>query len=109
MKPSLFLNLRDRNGRDPGFGMTFFQPVHGDDILPLETTHALSSGVGRTIDLLIGATTDEANAFLAPANLTSKIKSWQATLALRAGLPRSGAALRAYGNQFSSHPPCLAT
>ena len=97
MKPSLFLNLRDRNGRDPGFGMTFFQPVHGDDILPLETTHALSSGVGRSIDLLIGATTDEANAFLAPANLTSKIKSWQATLALRAGLPRSRAALRAYG------------
>ncbi|CAN5124527.1 carboxylesterase family protein [soil metagenome] len=97
MKLSLFLSMRDKDGRDPGFGMTRFQPVHGDDVLPMNTAEALKNGAGRQIDLLIGATTDEVNAFTAPGNAAAKIKAWQAPLLVGVGMPRARQALKAYG------------
>ncbi|OYX36559.1 MAG: hypothetical protein B7Y99_00935 [Caulobacterales bacterium 32-69-10] len=97
MKPSLFLSMKDDKGYDPGFGMTRFQPVHGDDVLPVNTAEAFEAGAGRQIDLLIGATTDEVNAFTAPGNAAAKIKAWQAPFLVGVGMPRARQALAAYG------------
>ncbi|MBA2933523.1 carboxylesterase family protein [Sphingomonas sp. CGMCC 1.13654] len=97
LKPSLLFDMRDRSGRDPSFGLTRFMPVHGDDVLPLETMEALRRGVGAEIDLLIGSTAQEVNAFFLLGNFFEKVRRWQAVLLVHKAMPRARAALRAYG------------
>ena len=97
MAPSLWFDQRDRQGRDPSFGITRYLPVHGDDVLPLPTIEALAGGAGREIDLLIGTTTEEANIFFVPGGLRDKINTLAALLFMSKALPRPRAALRAYG------------
>ena len=67
MLPSLWLDMRDKAGRDPSFGITRFLPVHGDDVLPEPMIEALGKGAGREVDLLIGTNSEEANLFFVPA------------------------------------------
>lgn len=97
MTPRLLFDMKDREGRDPSFGITRFLPVHGDDVLPVETMKALGQGAGRDIDLLIGTTSEEGNLFFAPGDLMGKMKRWMAVLFLSKALPKPRAALRAYG------------
>jgi para-nitrobenzyl esterase len=97
MQPSLWLDLRDAKGWDPSFGITRFLPVHGDDVLPMPAIEALRQGAGGRIDLLIGTTSEEANLFLVPGNVRSKINRIVAYLFLRRAIPRPWQALRAYG------------
>lgn len=97
MKPSLFFDMRDDAGRDPSFGLTRYLPVHGDDVLPMEPMEAMREGVGKEIDLLIGSTLEEANAFLVPGLAIDKIRRWQALFLIRKAIPRAIEALRAYG------------
>jgi para-nitrobenzyl esterase len=97
MQPSLWFDMKDSQGRDPSFGITRFLPVHGDDVLPVETLEALGQGAGRDIDLLIGTTSEEANLFFAPGDASSKLKRWMAVMFLNKALPRAREALRAYG------------
>jgi para-nitrobenzyl esterase len=97
MLPSFWLDLRDKEGRDPSYGITRFLPVHGDDVLPVPTLDALRSGVGQNIDLLIGATSEEANLFFVPQGIRDKLSRWAAIFFLWRALPRAREALRAYG------------
>jgi para-nitrobenzyl esterase len=97
MTPRLFFHMKDRDGRDPSFGITRFLPVHGDDVLPVETLAALGAGAGKDIALLIGTTSEEANLFFAPGGMMGKLKRWMAVMFLGKALPRPRAALRAYG------------
>jgi para-nitrobenzyl esterase len=97
MIPSLWLDLRDKDGRDPSFGITRFLPVHGDDVLPVPPLDALRSGAGQKIDLLIGATSEEANLFFVPGGIRDKLSRWAALFFLWRALPRAREALRAYG------------
>jgi para-nitrobenzyl esterase len=97
MKPSLLFDMRDKEGRDPSFGITRFLPVHGDDVLPQFTLDALKQGAGQQIDLLIGTTSEEANLFFVPGGIGDKLKRWQALLFMKKALPKAREALRAYG------------
>lgn len=105
MKPSLFFNMKDGEGRDPSFGITRFLPVHGDDVLPVETRKALAEGAGRHIDLLIGTTSEEANLFFAPGGMIEKLKRWMVVMFLGKAIPRPRDALRAYGLDHPSAKP----
>jgi para-nitrobenzyl esterase len=97
MIPSLALDLRDRNGRDPSFGITRFLPVHGDDVLPVPTFEAIAGGAGKHIDLLIGSTSEEGNLFFAPGGMRDKISGFVAWFFIWRAVPRARAALRAHG------------
>jgi len=97
MLPSLLLDTRDQDGRDPSFGITRFLPIHGDDVLPEPTIDALARGAGREIELMIGSTTEEANLFFVPGGVRDKLSRWMVLLFLGRSLPRARAALRAYG------------
>lgn len=97
MKPGLFFHMKDRDGFDPSFGVTRFLPVHGDDVLPVETRKALAQGAGREIDLLIGTTSEEGRLFLVPGDIISKLKRWMAVMFIGKALPNPRRALRAYG------------
>jgi para-nitrobenzyl esterase len=97
MQPSLWLDMRDATGFDPSFSVTRFLPVHGDDVLPKPAIEALRQGAGQNIDLLIGSTAEEANLFLVPNDVRSKINRLVAYLFLRRAIPRPWEALKAYG------------
>jgi para-nitrobenzyl esterase len=97
MRPSLWLDMRDKDGRDPSFGITRFMPVHGDDVLPEPMIDALRNGAGRHIDLLIGTNSEEANLFVVPGDIRGKMRRWAAQFALGRALPKARDALRAYG------------
>lgn len=97
MKPSLFLDMRDDQRRDPTFGITRFMMVHGDDVLPLPPIDALAAGAGREVELLIGTTSEEARLFFVPANAMGKIRRWMALFFLHRALPQARKALQAYG------------
>lgn len=97
MAPSFWLDLRDREGRDPTYGLTRFMPVHGDDVLPQPAIEALAAGAGSEIDLLIGTTSEEAKLFFAPENASAKINRWLALYILGRAIPNAKQALIAYG------------
>jgi len=97
LKPSPWFTLKDKDGRDPQFGVSCFLPVYGDDVLPGPTLNALRHGAGAEIELLIGANSDEANAFLVPGGTREKINGWIARYFLWRAIRRGGEALKAYG------------
>jgi para-nitrobenzyl esterase len=97
MRSSLWLDMRDRDGRDPSFGISRFMPVHGDDVLPEPPMEALRRGASRDVTLLIGTNAEEANLFFVPGGAQRKINRWVARLFLGRAIPRAGEALRAYG------------
>jgi para-nitrobenzyl esterase len=97
MKPRLFFDMRDEDGRDPTFGVTRFMMVYGDDVLPLPPMEALAKGEGAAVDLLIGTTREEARLFFAPGNAIEKFRGWMAVLFVRKAVPDPRGALRAYG------------
>jgi para-nitrobenzyl esterase len=97
MLPSLWLDMRDKQRRDPSFGITRFLPVHGDDVLPEPAIDALGKGAGADIDLLIGTTAEEANLFLVPGGIRDKLGRWACLFFLWRAIPRARDALRAYG------------
>lgn len=51
------------DGRDCGYGLSPFLPVHGDEVLPKPPLEALAEGAGAEVDLLVGVTSEEANLF----------------------------------------------
>jgi para-nitrobenzyl esterase len=105
MLPSLFLDMRDKAGRDPSFGITRYLPVHGDDVLPEPTMAALGKGAAREIDLLIGTTSEEANLFFVPGGIRDKLGRWASLFFLSRALPRAREALRAYGLDKKGEKP----
>jgi para-nitrobenzyl esterase len=97
IKPGLFRNRRDEDGRDLTFGALGFVAVHGDDVLPERPIRALANGAGREVDLLIGTNSEEANLFFVPGGAGDRVRGWQAWLAARFAVRTPGALLRAYG------------
>ncbi len=96
MRPSLWLDLRDEEGRDLAFGARFV-PVHGDDLIPERPLEALRGGAGKDVDLLIGTTAQEANLFFVPGGVGERVRRWQALLLMRRAVPNGRLVLRAYG------------
>jgi len=105
MLPSPFFDMRDNDRRDPSFGITRYLPVHGDDVLPEPMIDALRNGAGREIDLLIGATSEEANLFFVPGGVRDKLNRWAVLYFMGRAVPKAKAALRAYGLDNKAEKP----
>jgi para-nitrobenzyl esterase len=97
MLPSPLFDMRDKDRRDPSFGITRYLPVHGDDVLPEPMIEALGKGAGREIDLLIGTNSEEANLFFVPGGIRDKLNRWAVLYFMGRAVPNARAALRAYG------------
>jgi para-nitrobenzyl esterase len=66
-------------------------------VLPEAPLAALAAGRGRNVDLLIGTTSEEANAFLKPLRLDRFMPGFAARWMLGKAIPRSRDVLAAYG------------
>lgn len=91
------IDLRDEHGFDRGYGLGRFNPVIGDDVLPHEPLAALAAGQGREVDLLVGTSSEEANAFLRPVGLDRWLPGFAARWFLGRAIPQPREALEAYG------------
>ena len=105
MLPSLWLDMRDKAGRDPSFGITRFLPIYGDDVLPEPMIEALLKGAGREVDLLIGTNSEEANLFFVPGGIRDKLSRWAVSYFMARAVPRAREALRAYGLDRKGEKP----
>ncbi|MEH3035533.1 MAG: carboxylesterase family protein [Sphingomonas adhaesiva] len=95
--PTMRLDLRDGEGREPVFGISRFIPVHGDDVLPRAPLDALKDGVGAGIDVLVGSNAEEMNLYFVPAGVLPKVNRLLAWAILRKSQPRAWRVLKAYG------------
>lgn len=91
------IDLRDKAGHEPVFGISRFIPVHGDDVLPEPCEAALRHGAGRDVDVLIGTNREEMDLYFGPTGVRGKIKGLLARLLLSRSVPKAGRALKAYG------------
>ena len=91
------IDLRDRNKREPVFGISRFVPVHGDDVLPEPPEALLAKGAGADVDLLIGTNREEMNLYFGPTGVRRKIKGILARFLLSRSQPNAGKVLRDYG------------
>ncbi len=107
MLPSLWLDTRDSEGRDPSFGITRFLPIHGDDVLPEPMIEALANGAGREIDLLIGTTSEEANLFFVPGGIRDRLNRWAVLYFMRRAVPRSRAACAPTASTTRARSPAV--
>jgi para-nitrobenzyl esterase len=95
-QPRSRINLRDKEGREPAFGLSRFLPVFGDDVLPEHPLVALQNGAGRDIDLLIGTNRDEMNLYFVPPGLRRNIGWLLSYIAIRQSEPLAWRVLNAY-------------
>jgi para-nitrobenzyl esterase len=95
--PTTRIDLRDRHGREPAFGLSRFLPLFGDDVLPQHPLQALAQGAGADVELLIGSNREEMNLYFVP----TKIRRWMfrplAAWLVGKSEPKARAVLRAYG------------
>ena len=98
------IDLRDDHGFDPTFGISRFNTVYGDDVLPVRPLTALATGAGKDIDLMIGTMTQEANLFFAPLGLTSWAPAVLARWFLQSCIAQPRTVLHAYGLGSGKRP-----
>jgi len=91
------IDLRDKAGREPVFGISRFIPVYGDDVLPQPPEALLRQGAGADVDLLIGTNREEMNLYFGPTGVRRKIKGLLARFLLSRSQPKAGKVLRDYG------------
>jgi len=91
------IDLRNELGVEAAFGISRFLPVYGDDVLPEQPDSALLAGASAEVDLLIGANSEEMNAFLIPAGVREKVGGLLAIYVLHRSFPRARRILKAYG------------
>lgn len=91
------IDLRDKAGREPVFGISRFIPVYGDDVLPEHPEALLRKGAGADVELLIGTNRDEMNLYFGPTGVRAKIKGLLARFLLSRSQPKAGRVLRDYG------------
>lgn len=91
------VDLRDRDGFEPVYGISRFIPVWGDDVLPEKPIDALRRGAGREVDILIGSNAEEMNLYFVPTGVRDKAPGLLAWWLLSRSQPKAWAALKAYG------------
>ncbi|MGQ3102425.1 MAG: carboxylesterase/lipase family protein [Sphingopyxis solisilvae] len=91
------IDLRDRAGHEPVYGISRFIPVYGDDVLPDKPIDALRKGAGRDVEVVIGTNADEMNLYFVPTGVHKKIGGLLARWLLGRSHPQAKAALMAYG------------
>ena len=95
--PTFQVDLRDRSGREPAYGLSKFLPVYGDDVLPDHPLEALAKGVGADIHVLIGANAEEMNLYFVPTGVRETVNGLLARSLVGRSIRRAGAILKAYG------------
>lgn len=90
-------DLRDAHGFDAGFGVQRFGAVFGDDVLPQSPLELVRAGAGRDVDLLIGATAEEANMMFVPTRIDRLLPRFVLRRILSNSMPRGNDLLNAYG------------
>jgi len=95
--PKFRVDLRTPDGREPAYGISKFLPVHGDDVLPDAPLAALAKGVGKDIQMLIGANAEEMNLYFVPTGLREKVNPLLAWFLVSRSIKKAWAILRAYG------------
>lgn len=96
-QPTARLDLRETDGTDRGFGASGFLPVVGDDVIPVPPTDALAAGEGSSVDLLVGANSEEMNLYFVPAGIDRLADAAVATALLGASIPDAAEVLADYG------------
>src|SRR3546814_3567707 len=91
------VDLRDKNGREPVYGISRFIPVYGDDVLPDKPVDALRKVAGRDVAVVIGTNADEMNLYFVPTGVRKKNGGLLAPWLLGRSHPPAQAALMAYG------------
>lgn len=91
------IDLRDKDGREPVYGISRFIPVYGDDVLPEKPIDALRKGAGRDVEVVIGTNAQEMNLYFVPTGVRQKIGGLLARWLLGRSHPQAKAALTAYG------------
>jgi para-nitrobenzyl esterase len=91
------VSLPDADGRDPGFGLSPFLPVMGDDVIPEHPLLAARKGAGAAVDLLIGSNMEEMNLYLIPTGLRDAVDAATAIAMLKKSQPGAEAILSDYG------------
>lgn len=104
-QPTARVDLRDKDGREPVFGISRFIPVHGDDVLPHKALAALKVGVGAEVDLLIGTNAEEMNLYFIPTGVREKIGRLLATWFVHKHQPHARKLLKAYGMGVAGKKP----
>lgn len=94
--PAARLDLRGANGREPGYGLSRFLPVLGDDVIPIPPLQALEQGAGADVELLIGTNLEEMNIYLVPTGAKKKLNALLSWFILSRVEPRAGRMLKAY-------------
>jgi len=95
--PTFRVNLRGPDGREPAYGLSKFLPVHGDDVLPDPPVEALKKGVGKDIQVLIGANAEEMNLYFVATGVRDKVNSLLAWFLVSRSTRNAWAILKAYG------------
>ncbi len=96
-QPGAKLDMRSDDGTDPGFGLSRFLPVYGDDIIPEPPLQAVAAGAGRQIALLIGSNSQEMNLYFVPTGMDAKADAAMAAAVLGATIPDAREVLEDYG------------
>ncbi|WP_422060707.1 carboxylesterase/lipase family protein [Sphingopyxis sp.] len=91
------IDLRDRDGREPVYGISRFIPVYGDDVLPDKPIDALRKGAGRDVEVVIGTNAEEMNLYFVPTGVRRKIGGLLARWLLGRSHPDARGVLKAYG------------
>jgi para-nitrobenzyl esterase len=95
--PTTRIDLRDKAGREPAYGVSRFLPVYGDDVLPERPLAALAKGAGADVEVLIGTCREEMNLYFVAAGVKEKVGKFLAWLILSRSEPRASRMLKAYG------------
>ncbi len=95
--PKFRVDLTDERGRNPAYGLSRFLPVYGDDVLPDPPLQALAKGVGKDIQVLIGANAEEMNLYFVPTGVRDKINNLLAWFMVSRSIRHAWAILKAYG------------
>lgn len=103
--PTTRINLRDKQGNEPVFGISRFIPVYGDDVLPDKPLDALKKGAGAEIDVLIGTNAEEMNLYLVPTGVRDKVGRLLAWFVLSRSMPGAQKVLRDYGINAKGKKP----
>ena len=96
-QPTFRVDLTDDTGGNPAHGLSRFLPVYGDDVLPDRPLDALAKGVGKDIQVLIGANAEEMNLYFVPTGVRDKMNGLLAWFMLSRSVRRARAILKAYG------------
>jgi len=96
-RPDIGIDLRDRLGRDPAYGLARFLPVFGDDVLPRPPLDALAGAERSKTQLLIGTNRDEMNLYFVTTGVKELSTAASAGKMLGLSHPQARDVLASYG------------